>query len=65
MVLSLTSHLAPIWWESVCDVWWDAWIELWDGVGASIDGTYWAKESLVDEYPDLVDAHVDFGGGDE
>lgn len=55
---------ASHWYNALCDAWWEAWLTLWAGVEASLAGTYWEKSDLAADYPDLADAHVDFGGGD-
>lgn len=61
MVLFLTPHLAASWWSLVCAAWWDAWEEIWEDVSEEKQ----PKRIVNDEDPDVVDTHVDFGGGDE
>jgi hypothetical protein len=63
--MHLTPSLAATWWGAVCAAWWEAWVSLWDDVGAAVRGEYWPDAAHEVDYPDIVDAHVDFGGGDE
>lgn len=51
---------AVSWWQLLEDAWWIAWADVWEMIAEAMSPV---RIQNADNF-DLVEAHVDFGGGD-